>query len=508
MRRLALLPVLTLALAVPLLLPERATAQLLNRRLAPLPPGGSAQYYARTSPAEYLMRAQFYYALQVAEGEQLDQLIVIAAERVGRFGSQELRTQVIDEMKTLLRNPQTRARAAYDLTFNGFALPTQVGIMMTLYPGVGSKAHHPFQAQLQAPNPTMYTCQVLQLNTRPFKSFVTAAEISAYYNYMVQFGQSAVAQPVAFNRTTTFTGTTPLLASSGGFLLMLDQNPNYVNPLKVQEQLLLQQQLLLLRQMSLKFFVTALTRSDDELRQMLQDPQPMARLLAIQMIALKNAPLEKDLIPLVADEQPLVGQAARALLVQVNQGIDHGPGFPATRDECQKARQKWQEWLTRRDGPAVKEATLVRQVLERLPPEYQDLYLAVLREDKTDALPLALAVAIPEMDAALQDKTRLTLAQQLTAARGDKLPEALKDRNPEFRAAAATALGQSKKKMHAPALVGVLEDEEHPRVVEAARRALQALTGQDFGPQPRATLAQRTAAVKAWRGWLAQQAVQ
>jgi hypothetical protein len=500
MRRLALLPVLTLALtaAAPLLLPERAAAQVLSRRLAPLPSGGASLYYARTNPSEYLMRAQFFYALQVAEGEQLDQLIVIAAERVGRFGSQELRAQVIEDMKVLLRKPQTRARAAYDLTFNGFALPTQVGILMTLYRGVGMKAHFPYRANLRQPD--LYTGQVVELKPQPLLA-MQPVDISNFGQLYTANGGPA--QPVAFNNT--FSGNNAPLVASGGALLLISQNPELITQFNPQEQLVIQQQLLLLRQMNLKFFVAALAKSDDDLRLMLQDAQPMTRLLAIQLVAMKNAPLEKEVIALVADEQPLVGQAARALLIQFNQGIDHGPGFQADRAECQKARRKWQEWLTRRDRPGMKEATFVRQSLERLPPKYQDLYLAVLREDKTDVIPQALSVAIPEMDAALQDKARLTLAHQLTVARGDKLPEALKDKNPEFRAAAATALGQSKKKAHAPALVGVLEDEEHPRVVEAARRALQALTGQDFGPPPRAPLAQRTAAVRAWRNWLQNQ---
>ena len=54
---------------------------------------------------------------------------------------------------------------------------------------------------------------------------------------------------------------------------------------------------------------------------------------------------------------------------------------------------------------------------------------------------------------------------------------------------------------------GVIEvqADDQATVVQAARAALQALTGEDHGPEPGATAADRTAALTAWRNWLAKQ---
>src|SRR5262249_25694180 len=159
---------------------------------------------------------------------------------------------------------------------------------------------------------------------------------------------------------------------------------------------------------NLEVFVKMIGKTDGELKLAMEDPQPMTRLLAIQIVAMKAAPLEKDLIGLVADEEPLVAQSARAVLVQMNQGIDFGSGYLVPKEEVNKARANWEDWLTRRKEKGVREATFVRQGLERLAPKDQDTWLAVLREDKTEVLPLALALAIPDLEEKVQEKTRRT----------------------------------------------------------------------------------------------------
>jgi hypothetical protein len=516
MRRLALLFVLTLTAVVPLLPPGRAAAQAINRRPTPLPHGTSTLYYQRTRPAEFLVRTQLYYALQTATDDQLDQLADVAADQVGYFASAQIRATVLPEIKTALHNPQLRARAAYDLTFNGFTTaPLMRAFVELSYPlvGVPILKSYTFQPRLLTSN--LYSVPVLEIviqaipqGTRPGLGVWAPRDCSPTRRAVAAVATISGSPMLALATANPKSQSVPVgfqLRTGGYSSTLLAQHLATSNPLGSPQQWLLRQQALLATQVNVQLLVSMLTRTDDDLRQLLQSPQSTTRLLAVQIIALKKAPVEADLIPLVADPQPFVAQAARALLVQLNQGIDHGPTFPATRDEADQAREKWQDWLTRRDELGVREATFVRQTLGRLAPPQQDAWLAVLREDRNDSIPLALALAIPDLDATLQAKARLTLAQHLQATRANQLAALLRDQRSEIRAAAAVALGQTKKKAHAPVLVGVLEDEEHPRVVEAARRALQALTGQDFGPPPRAPLAQRTAAVRAWRNWLQNQ---
>ena len=101
-------------------------------------------------------------------------------------------------------------------------------------------------------------------------------------------------------------------------------------------------------------------------------------------------------------------------------------------------------------------------------------------------------------------EAREALAERLTRMTADSLRTMAKAEEPELRRGAVLAMAMKDDKAHVPDLItALLDDQEF--VVRAAKASLKSLTGQDFGPAAGATLAERTAAAKAWLEWLAKQ---
>ncbi len=80
------------------------------------------------------------------------------------------------------------------------------------------------------------------------------------------------------------------------------------------------------------------------------------------------------------------------------------------------------------------------------------------------------------------------------------LRDKLQDDNVDVRRAAALACGIKKEAEHIPELLQLLDDPERP-VIQAARKSLKELTGEDFGPDEEAGRDGRTRAAAAWRKW-------
>jgi hypothetical protein len=127
-----------------------------------------------------------------------------------------------------------------------------------------------------------------------------------------------------------------------------------------------------------------------------------------------------------------------------------------------------------------------------------------LRDTKGGDYTRALVLAIHRLDGEKKKQTREALAERLTRMTPDTLRAMLKSDDPELRRGAALACAMKDDRAHVPDLIDRLTDDEE-LVVRAAKAGLKSLTGQDFGPAPGATRAQRQAAATAWRQWLAKQ---
>lgn len=155
------------------------------------------------------------------------------------------------------------------------------------------------------------------------------------------------------------------------------------------------------------------------------------------------------------------------------------------------------------DGPAGKMA----DALAAATGAAREQLLAKYRDSKGAEYTDALARAIPKLTAEAKAQARDALAQRATRFTAATLNSMMADPDPEIRRAGALAAGSKGRDRageFAHSLVKLTAD-EHAIVVQAARAALKALTGQDFGPEPGASAADRAAAVTAWRNWLARQ---
>lgn len=113
----------------------------------------------------------------------------------------------------------------------------------------------------------------------------------------------------------------------------------------------------------------------------------------------------------------------------------------------------------------------------------------------------ALLRAIPLLDPSRQAAARQALAERLARMTGETLRQYLQSPEPELRRAAALAMAMKDDRIFIPDLIAALLDEEE-FVVRAAHAGLKSLTGQDFGPPPRADIKVRSRAAHDWLKWL------
>lgn len=137
----------------------------------------------------------------------------------------------------------------------------------------------------------------------------------------------------------------------------------------------------------------------------------------------------------------------------------------------------------------------------------RDALLTKYRDSKGSEFTDGLARAIPKLPPEVRTQARDALAQRATRFTATTLNSMMADPDPEIRRAAALAAGskgRERAREFADSLVKLMADDQ-PIVVQAARAALKALSGEDHGPEPGASAADRTAAIAAWRSWLAKQ---
>jgi hypothetical protein len=150
------------------------------------------------------------------------------------------------------------------------------------------------------------------------------------------------------------------------------------------------------------------------------------------------------------------------------------------------------------------EATRLATQLAQAQGRRQEEALAQLRDGKGVVYTQALAAAIPRLSGAVKDKARDALAERLARMSSATLADKLEDEDLEIRRAAALACAMKEDKAHLRKLIDLLDDPEQP-VIRAAHAALKSLTGEDFGPTPDASRAERAKAVAAWKAWLSKQ---
>jgi hypothetical protein len=138
------------------------------------------------------------------------------------------------------------------------------------------------------------------------------------------------------------------------------------------------------------------------------------------------------------------------------------------------------------------------------PEAKREEVLKRLRDSKGGEYTDALADAIPRITGELKTKARDALAERLARMTASTLKDKLRDDDLEVRRAAALAVAMKEEKPLVPRLIELLDDPEPP-VSRAAHAALKNLSGQDFGPGPEASRAERAQAVTAWKDWWAKQ---
>jgi len=144
-------------------------------------------------------------------------------------------------------------------------------------------------------------------------------------------------------------------------------------------------------------------------------------------------------------------------------------------------------------------AGLARE-LEKAAAGRRGAVLTRLRDGKGVAFTEALAGAIPRLDGDSKKQARDALAERLARMNLSTLRSYLKDEDTEIRRASAIACAMQEDKAYVPDLIRLLSDPEQT-VERAAVAALRELTGQNFGPAPSASRAERAKAVAAWEAW-------
>jgi hypothetical protein len=155
--------------------------------------------------------------------------------------------------------------------------------------------------------------------------------------------------------------------------------------------------------------------------------------------------------------------------------------------------------LAKAASPREQAVRLSNDLVQAPADRQQELLVQYMVEEDT-VYNLALARAIPQLPAAAQRKSREALTERLVRMPDDALREHLRSEDAEIRNAAIAASGRAAARALVPDLIDQLasaDKETTPKLV----RALQQITGGDYGPSANARIGERAAAVAAWRAW-------
>src|SRR5262249_45104095 len=123
-------------------------------------------------------------------------------------------------------------------------------------------------------------------------------------------------------------------------------------------------------------------------------------------------------------------------------------------------------------------------------PDQRDQLLVKYRDSKEEHYTEGLANAIPHLPSKLQSNAPEALGDRLARLPVDPLRACLEDGDDELRLAACLACIRKADKELVPELIGLLSDSNR-EVTEGAKRMLQRLTGQNFGPSADASREER-----------------
>ena len=209
-----------------------------------------------------------------------------------------------------------------------------------------------------------------------------------------------------------------------------------------------------------------------ELRERVLDRDAEIRRAALLACAAKDLPaLAEDVRARLKDSDPNVAQAAI-------------------------------EALCRLDASYIPDSEVkrLRTTLVNAEPDAQEQLLETYGGGKGRLYDLVVAKAIPDLPTSLHKKARGILVERLVASPLKELREKLRDKDRETRYAAVVASRKKQVKSLVPDLIPCLGDEDST-IVWHTRAALRVLTGQDIGPSPTATPAEREAIIEFWQGW-------
>jgi hypothetical protein len=191
--------------------------------------------------------------------------------------------------------------------------------------------------------------------------------------------------------------------------------------------------------------------------------------------------------------------------------IKAGPGLPGggekvkpalTRDDT-RPTEKPRETPRAKPIPTESENAKAERFSDELVGSRGGEREAVLKKLQTTSgreYTEALAMAIPRLEGEDRQKVRDALQIRMQRLKEGTLAEYLKEKDPEFRAAAALAVAVKGHRQLIPQLIDGLKDLE-PYVARAAHVALKELTKEDFGPEEGAGREEMEKAVNAWKDW-------
>jgi hypothetical protein len=164
---------------------------------------------------------------------------------------------------------------------------------------------------------------------------------------------------------------------------------------------------------------------------------------------------------------------------------------------------KWQAYVDEHYPPSEAERTAsierLTTSLVRVLPDWQEPMLLRLRDGNGAPYTDALVSVIGKLKTS-QPRAREVLAERLGRETVEALRESLRSKNLEVRQAAAQACLSKKDRTLVPDLIALLEDDDDG-VMRSAYQALTSITAKDFGPAPKATKADRSAAAADWMAW-------
>jgi hypothetical protein len=148
--------------------------------------------------------------------------------------------------------------------------------------------------------------------------------------------------------------------------------------------------------------------------------------------------------------------------------------------------------------------TLLEQLAAADDPTRQKAIIRQMRDADGAVYTQSLVAAIAQLPEDMKPEARKALAQRFLRMTPSMLRTKLKADDVETQVAAIQVVAYKKSTAFVPDLIELLMVRE-TRVRQLSQKALQAITGQDFGPEAGASAAEEYVARKRWKEWWAEQ---